>query len=60
MVVVADAAAPEPERVRRLAVELELPRQMVRLPQARVVVDVVVQVVAAQPTNRLHDLPMEP
>ena len=56
MVVVADAA--EPERVRRLAVEL--PRQMVRLPQARVVVDVVVQVVAAQPTNRLHDLPMEP
>ena len=58
MVVVADAA--EPERVRRLAVELELPRQMVRLPQARVVVDVVVQVVAAQPTNRLHDLPTEP
>jgi len=58
VVVVADAAAPEPERVRRLAVEL--PRQMVRLPQARVVVDVVVQVVAAQPTNRLHDLPTEP
>jgi hypothetical protein len=58
VVVVADAEAPE--RVRRLAVELELPRQMVRLPQARVVVDVVVQVVAAQPTNRLHDLPTEP
>jgi hypothetical protein len=66
--VVADAAVPEqvPERVRRLAVELLLPR-MVRHPpepavvdEAVVVADAVVREAALLLPNRLHDLQMEP
>jgi hypothetical protein len=57
------AAALEQVRARRLAVEL--PRRTVRLPQVRVVVDVVVAdavvpVAAALLPNQLHDWQTEP
>jgi hypothetical protein len=66
--VVADAAVPEqvPERVRRLAVELLLPRMVRLLPEpavvdeAVVVADAVVREAALLLPNRLHDLQMEP
>jgi hypothetical protein len=61
-----DAAEPVPERVRRLAVELLLPRMVRLLPEpavvdeAVVVADAVVREAALLLPNRLHDLQMEP
>jgi hypothetical protein len=69
VVVVVDAALVEAQeraqRVRRLEVELQLPRRMVRLLREPVVVDaavadVVVREAALLLLNLLHDLPMEP
>jgi hypothetical protein len=68
VVVVVDAALVEAQeraqRVRRLVVELQLPRRMVRLPPEPVVdvavADVVAREAALPLLNLLLDLPMEP